>query len=465
MIGQIFDRLTDEVRRIWCYRWLVAAVTAVLLVAAVAFAFSAPDIYEAWGQLYVSRETPLSAAAASVSLADPGPSNTYVVQKTLLNDENLDTVARALAPRRRLTQREVASASAVLKKGIRLVDGGDGFVEIRYTDTDPQRAQAVVRLMLNQFVSGSYERSQQELRRASAFLDQQTSAYAELIAQSQAKIAAIRRRWGLIGVGVDEDAMLPAEEPPRSGLAEAAPAPAPPRLIAPPLPAPSEATQRVVQLEAKLSSLLTVDTEQHPDVVAARRQLEEARADQAQEKAEMSATPLATPSAAPPAVRARRVQVRRRSGPPPEVAADLAELQRKDDQLRISYQDLIAKRAATQMSEAVSGADRAGKFLVTREPTKPTVPVGPNRKLYLAAGLLAALGGGLGAGYLRAMMRGIMVSPREIEEAIQLPVIGTVSWQRAWRTHPAFSAAFDPANSPAPLRRRLRVKILPEKAS
>ena len=455
MIGQIVDRLIDEVRRVWCYRWLVAVVTATLMAAAVAFAFSAPNTYEAWGQLYVSRQTTLSAAAESVSLADPASSNTYVVQKTLLNDDNLEAVARTLEPRRRFTKPELASATAALKRGVRLADGGDGFVEIHYTDTDPRRAQAVVGLVLNQFVSGSYERSQQELRLASAFLDQQIAFYADLISQSQAKIDTIRRRWGVIAPEAGGDAEFVAVQPQARAPAEVI------QLPPPSPPARSQAAERVSQLEAKLASLLTVDTERYPDVITARRQLEEARAQSAQSKQE---TPQLAASPLPPAPSApvRRASVRRRSAPPPEVTAQLAELQRKDDLLGASYQQLVAKRAAAQMSEAVSGADRAGKFLVTREPTTPTIPTGPNRKLYLAAGLLAALGGGLGAGYLRAVTRGIMISPREIEEVIQLPVIGTVSWERAWRTHPPFSAVFGSADPPA---RRLRVRGPMGKAS
>jgi uncharacterized protein involved in exopolysaccharide biosynthesis len=226
-------------------------------------------------------------------------------------------------------------------------------------------------------------------------------------------------------------------------------------------PARSEAAERVSQLEARLGSLLTVDTEQHPDVVAARRQLEEARAQSRTEVAEIVAAPLAKPPLAP----LRRLKVRRRPALPPEAAADLAELQRKDELLRTSYQQLVAKRAAAQMSQAVSGADRAGKFLVTREPARATVPVGPNRKLYLGVGLLAALGGGLGAGYLRALMRGIMVSPREIEEVIQLPVIGTVSLERAWRARPPFSGAVDSAHPSARRQRRLGVNVPIGKAS
>ncbi|HSZ51291.1 MAG TPA: hypothetical protein VK801_06955, partial [Caulobacteraceae bacterium] len=322
MIGPIVDRLIDEVRRIWCYRWLVAGMTATLLTAAVVFTFSAPSTYEAWGQLYVSRQTPLSAAAEGVSLADLGASTTYVVQKTLFNDDSLEAVARALEPHRHLTKFQLGVATAALRKGVRLVDGGDGFVEVHYTDTDPRRAQAVVGLILNRFMSGSYERSHRELQLAGAFLDQQIGYYADQISQSQAKIAALRRRWGVTALEAGEDTVIAAVQP--QARAPAAPIQLPPPPLPPQASPPphTEAGDRVNQLEARLVTLLTVDTEQHPDVIATRRQLEQARVDGQREAAAIPASPrtMAPPAPTPAPARVRRMLVRRRPAPPPEAA-------------------------------------------------------------------------------------------------------------------------------------------------
>jgi hypothetical protein len=79
-------------------------------------------------------------------------------------------------------------------------------------------------------------------------------------------------------------------------------------------------------------------------------------------------------------------------------------------------------------------------------------------------GLAAALGAGLGVGYVTAVVRGIMVSPRELEEIMQLPVIGTISLEPAWRISPPFSAAFDFGNPPARQQLRLRLQNLLDKA-
>jgi uncharacterized protein involved in exopolysaccharide biosynthesis len=439
MIGHILDRLMDEVRRIWCYRWLAATVSGVVLVVSVTYALTTPSTYEAWGQIYVSRETPTTAAAQGVSLVGEAYGSPYVIQKTLLNEANLEKVVRRLEPGEPpLTRAELAEAMTRLRQRIRIPpDTGDGFTEIHYSDPDPARAEAVVRLLLTQFIGDNLQRSQRDLERAGGFLDEQIETHARLVEQSQAQLADFRRRRIPSGYGAEPTPELVSV--PESY--ESGPAPAPP---------PSAAAQRVTQLQGKLEQLLTAYTEQHPDVIVTRRQVAEAEAEAAAEP----------PPVAAPAARRMVRTWRPRAAPtlPPEVAAEWAELQRRDQLVRANYEQLLAKRAATTVSQAVYSSDRAGKYQVTREPEVPTAPAGPDRRLYLGAGLLLALLSGPTVAYLWAAVRGVMVSPREVEDVIQLPVIGTVSWEPAWLSRPQFSAyARDRRPAPrAPLLLNLR---------
>jgi len=112
----------------------------------------------------------------------------------------------------------------------------------------------------------------------------------------------------------------------------------------------------------------------------------------------------------------------------------LQELKRNDDMLRNSLQELLSRREAAQMSMAVYGANNNAKFRVTNRPTIPAFPAGPNRQLLLTLAFLGAIAGGIGAAYLRGAITGVFVAPRELEEAFQLPVIGTISWEKTWHT-------------------------------
>lgn len=440
MIGELIDRLRDELRRIWCYRWLALGVGAAVMIAAAIYVATIPNTYEAWGQIYVNQQTPLTAAADGVSLVGENYGSPYFVQKTLLNDDSLSAVVRRLdISDQAMSQDQLTGAMASLRGGIRVVDGGDGFLEIHFTDEDPARAQQVVSLLLDQFISSNVTRSQNDLRRAGAFLDEQIASYAAMISQSQRELAAFRGRhpgaaYGDASQGAD-GTMTELVSAPASGAA--------------PAPSPSAAAERVAKLQQDVDSLLTTYTERHPDVVAARRQLADATRQLSREP------PRSAPS------RGRQSQVRRVVRRPPapmapEAAAQLAELRRQDEMLRTTYQQLITRRAAAQMSQDVYGGDRGGKYQITRRPVIPADPVAPDRRFYLLVGAVVAVAAGLGAAYLRGAMRGILISAREVETFIQLPVIATVSAEPAWRQRIPSPASDDsPGHRPGKFPRLL----------
>jgi uncharacterized protein involved in exopolysaccharide biosynthesis len=447
MMDSIITLLNEGVRRIWCYRRLAVAVMVVTFGAGAAFIACMPNMYEAWGQVFVSKQTPLSAATEGVSLVGQGYGSPYVVQKTLLNDQNLEAVIRLRNPAAAgFDTVTMARAVAELRSHLRAPpDQGDGFVEFHYADTDAVRARDTVQLLLDQFIEQNIARSQKDLGEAQGFLDDQIDAYGRMLADNEAQLAQLERQYPALAVVAT--ASLPAAVEPPAAPATAEPPAARPPAAPPPLRRPalrSAVGDKVASLEAKLDSLRSQYTDQYPDVVAVRRELAQAKAEQELETRLGAPSDLTAPSpaavgdhqaAARPSSRARRVT--HLPAPPALITAKWTDLRRNHEILRTDYQQLLSRREATRMSRAVYANDRSGKYLVTRRPTIPVRPSGPKRPLYLAAAALAAVAAGLGAAYLMARSRGILVSPRELEQAFQLPVVGTVALERAWQTEPA----------------------------
>ena len=447
MIGALIALLYDEARRIWCYKWLATTTAICIFVAAGVYVMRMPSVYDAWGQIFVNKQTPVAVAAQGVSLVGDGYGSPYFVQKTLLNDQNLELVVQRLHPGRHMSKNDLARSVANLKSHIVIApDQGDGFFEFHYRDSDGTRARDVVQLLLNEFVSRNLTRNQVELRQAGKFLDEQIASYEAMLADSQVKISEFRSRnpaFAAVPVVLGQDSSGSSDLP----AAQAAYAAALSQAGGQPAAAgPSAAAERVAALEARITALRTQYTDQYPDVVVARRQLATAMAERDAEPHSASASPSA--STANPAVDAarRRLEIAQRQSRPrihyaptaaPAAQSAWSELQRNDEVLRLNYQQLIGRREATRLSEAVYGADGSGKYQVTRQPTVPDIPIGPNRRLYLAFAVVAAIGGGLAAAYLRAAILGIFISPRELETAFQLPVVGTVAWEPAWSTRPA----------------------------
>jgi uncharacterized protein involved in exopolysaccharide biosynthesis len=444
MLGTITALLFDEARRIWCYRWLALGVSASVFLAATAYVLHMPNVYDAWGQVFVNKQTPLTAATEGVSLVGNDFGSTYVVQKTLLNDDNLEAVVKLRNPNAaRFGNLQMATTVSQLRSQIHVSpDQGDGFIEFHYADTDPARARQTVQLLLDQFISKNVARSRTDLDHAEDFLDEQLTSYGLTMSDSQGAIAEFRRRHPEVAYVPTAPGATMADMPQMTSAPQGpAPAAAPASPPTPRTARPSQAAARAAGLQAKLDSLRTTYTEQYPDVISTRRQLADALVEQEREEAAAAAERAAQPP--PPAAEAPAPRTATfRTGPrqarapivAPDVAAQWIDLQRKDEVLRLAYQQLIGKREAARMSQAIYGGNASGKYQVTRMPTTPTAPYGPKRPLYLAFGALLAAAAGIGAAYLRAGMKGVLVAPRELESAFQLPVVGTVSLERAWRT-------------------------------
>ncbi len=428
MVGTVLSLLYDEVVRIWCYRWTAILTAIAIAVAGAAYVAQVPNVYDAWAQIYVNKQTPLNAAAQNVALGGENYGSTYVVQKTLLNDQSLGHVAEQLNPAfNRMTPAAREGAIQSLRSKIEISpDQGDGFTEFHYKARNPVAAYRVVQLVLNQFVSANEDRAQKDLGQADLFLDAQIAVYQNKLAESQQKLADFRQRFGHVTDANDseEEASAAAEVENARAVYNAALARD---------GAASPQLDQIATLEARIATLRLQYTDQYPDVVAARQELALLQHAAPQTKSGEGAA-VAGAHAQLTAAQARLRKARFRPGLPPQVAAQEADLKRTDDMLRNSYQELLSRREATKMSLAMYGANNAAKFQVTNQPTIPVGPSGPNRPFYLMFVLGAAIAGGIGAAYLRGAITGVFVAPRELEEAFQLPVIGTISWEQTWHT-------------------------------
>ena len=428
MVGTALNLMYDELVRIWCYRWTATITAVILFIAGAAYVMQMPNIYDAWAQIYVNKQTPLAAAAQNVSLVGEGYGSTYVVQKTLLNDQSLRKVAEQLNPAlNRLTPAEQDAAITSLRSKITInPDQGDGFTEFHFKAAEPIYAYRVVQLLLNQFVAANVDRSQRDLGQADLFLDTQIAVYQRKLAESQQALAAFQQRYGRTNDTADSE-----EEAAAASEVESARAAYSAALARDGGTSPEQ--NQIAALQAKIDSLRLQYTDQYPDVVAARQQLSALQ--RAAPQAKVGESPAVVTSRAQlAAAQARLRRARFRPGLPSQVASQEAELKRNDDILRSSYQELLSRREAAKMSLAVYGANNAAKYQITNQPRVPSFPSGPNRPLFLALAVLAAIAGGIGAAYLRGAITGVFVAPRELEEAFQLPVIGTISWEKTWNT-------------------------------
>jgi polysaccharide chain length determinant protein (PEP-CTERM system associated) len=431
MAGSIINLLYEEAQRIWRYRWLVVAVALALFTTAAAYIMRLPDVYEAWAQVLVNKQTTVSAAASDVSLVGSEFGSPYVVQQTMLNDNNLRGILFKINPAV-ASKSDVSGEISALRNRIKIEGNGqDGFFYIGYSASNPAEAYNVVQLVLEKFITANVSRSTEEIARAATFLDKQIADYASKLAVSNRQIADFRRRHPEVvnagSPGITSDAA--AEVASARAAYEAALSGGVRRSENPMEGQIAAARQRLAQLKLQY-------TDRYPDVVSAQRELDALIA----ANAAAPAAPAVSESAAVDRARARLAAAQERlrraeQGPAPsQFDAEWADLRKSNELLRNNYEQMLSRREAARMSQAIYSDKNSGKYQVTNPPVMPKRPAGPDRKLFLIMAAAVALGGGIAAAYLLGAINGIFVAPRELEEAFGLPVAGTVSLERTWQT-------------------------------
>jgi polysaccharide chain length determinant protein (PEP-CTERM system associated) len=215
-----------------------------------------------------------------------------------------------------------------------------------------------------------------------------------------------------------------------------------------------EIDARISEQKKQLDELLRRFTEDHPDVVAARRvigQLEKQKHDElvvrsreakSGNRSGLASDPvlqkirvaLAEAEAVVASLRARvgdrqarMAQLRSAAGRVPQVEAELAQLNRDYEVVRKNYDALVARRESASIAVAVDATSQLAEFRVVEPPHVGQSPVFPSRKVLALGVLLAAFGGALGTAFLVAQSRPVIHDARILRDISQRPVLGTVT--------------------------------------
>jgi uncharacterized protein involved in exopolysaccharide biosynthesis len=190
---------------------------------------------------------------------------------------------------------------------------------------------------------------------------------------------------------------------------------------------------RLADLRARYAEALATSTEEHPNVVSLKRQVEELEKQIADGSAATSRTGLAA-SADRTIAELRRQQVETEA----EIAAldqqvartpsrqqALTALQQRVDVLRENHAEFLNKVQDAELAENLEAAQQGEHVSVLDRAVPPSTPE-RSRLKYFAAGLVAALGLAALAGLLLELRDPVVIGAEQIEERFALPVLGSV---------------------------------------
>lgn len=470
LLTQIFGYL----RGMWRFRWWGLVFTWIVGVVGGVVVYSIPDRYESSARIFVDTQSVLRPLMSGLAVQPNIDQQVAILSRTLItrpNVEKLITMADLDLATRTPAQREALIAE--LTGGLQIRSTGrDNLFTLAYQDRHPDRAQRIVQALVSLFVESGLIGKQQDSSSARRFIDEQISSYEQKLAEAENRLKDFRlRNMALLsGDGRDyvsqmsemmgrlNDAQLELKEAENSRnsldqqLASEDPmlradAPDPATVAVP------EVDARIAALRANLDTLMLRYTNEHPDVIGARRviaQLEEQKRKEIDAMRKAGGGQTGAPGANPvfqqlkmarseadarvaslrarvAELNSRLAQQRSRAELVPKIDAELTQLNRDYEVHKRNYETLVQRRESASMSVDMSTQGGITEFRVIDPPSLPMKPAAPNRLLLMPLAGLGAVLAGLALTFLLGNLRPAFVDARSLRDVTGLPVLGTVS--------------------------------------
>jgi polysaccharide chain length determinant protein (PEP-CTERM system associated) len=447
-------------------RWVAISVAWAVAIASLILILLTPERFEASSRIYVDTQTVLKPLMVGLAYQPDIDQQVRMLAKTLISRPNVERlVDKPELGLKFKDPKEREETITALISQIRVVAAERGnLYSIAYRDSDPELARKMVENMVGMFVSSGADGKKRDSVDAGQFIADQIKTNEAKLIEAEGRLKEFKvRNFGVSGVSNQDyfarmsllsdevtklRSDLQAAEQSRASYRRELSA-EDPNLPPMPLPgvpnaAPVVDTDSQRKLVDELSRRYTSD---HPDLIAARRQLVQLDAQKRQEaasrpKGSAATSPiyqsirisLAEREAQVASLRsqlsmqtARLEQTRALAGRVPQVEAELAQLNRDYDVIRKNYDQLIARRESASLGVKLDESSQLADFRLIDPPRVSPNAVFPRHlHMGLLALLLSALAG-VGAALMLDLLRPTVDDTKLLEQLSGRPSLGTVS--------------------------------------
>jgi polysaccharide chain length determinant protein (PEP-CTERM system associated) len=466
-VGELLNIVRTQARGMWRYRWysLAIAWSVVLVLSLVVFVM--PPIYKASARIYVDTETLLKPLLAGLSLEEKDAVNDVtLVTRAMLARPSIERVAREtdldLTVTTPLEHEQLIKS---IEKRIRIAGSRERIFDIEFTDSDRARALEVVRILLDGFLEGSIDKKQSDAEQADQTIRSQIAEYERRLVESENELKEFKRRnvgmmptdrgdyYQRLQLAIAEldgvkQRLSVAEE--KASVLRAQLRGQDPSVNTDPGSVAAAATSplddQIKLFEQKLMDLSLEFTDNHPDVIRTKAMLEELRARRQvrapgegaafggqvdpviqQIQIQLSAADVDVASLrAELRVKEAAVQeLRKMVDVIPQVEADLNRLNRDYGVVKTRYEQMLGRLESLKTTERIRESAENVRFRVIDPPFAASLPIGPNRTIFIIGALLASLVLGCALAFGLNLSRPVFGSVREVA-ALKLPILGQV---------------------------------------
>lgn len=480
-MDELIGQLTTIARSMWKHRWLGLLAAWVVTIAGAVMVLSVPDKYEASARIFVDTQSILKPLMSGLAVQPNVEQQVNMLSRTLISRPNIEKLIRmadldlgVTSPRAK--EALIDQLTSTLE--IRNV-GRDNLYTLAFRDPNPEKAKKVVQSLVSIFVESSMGSSRKDSESARKFIDDQIKSYVERLEEAEKRLKEFKVRniefqtadgqdmasqFGAVSAQLnqarldlreaenardaakrqlDMEKSQTADITSRSLLQESA------MSIATP-----EIDGRIDAQKRNLDALLQRFTDQHPDVVNAKRMIRELEDIKRKEVQELRKIAMANPASANgnslayqelnrmvstsevqvASLRARVAEYERRMSrareamkTAPQVEAEYAQLNRDYEVNRKNYTDLVSRRESAAMSGELESVAGVADFRLIDPPRASAKPVAPNRMLLMPLALLAGLAAGLGLTFVLSQLRAVYYDAQAMSESLGMPLLGVVS--------------------------------------
>jgi uncharacterized protein involved in exopolysaccharide biosynthesis/Mrp family chromosome partitioning ATPase len=387
-------------------KWTIVLCALLGIIAAAAFYFFYPSVYESQAKLLVRYVLERSAVDSIESTNTGASSNSNAIDRVIGAEIEILTswdlavqVAQAIGPKRLLPRAGEAAtesaAAATIRSGLNVLSGkGSNIIFVSYKNPDPQMATLVLQELLSRY----FVKHLEVHRSAGAFdfVTQQTDQVRARLNQTEDALKALRDKTGIVSLKDGSTALTTEAASAQQQLNDAEANLAEQQAIA----------NQIAEKKAKGWRTKTPSSEKSPQAT----------------KAQVAGT-----QAKVEALKSRLRDIQQRTKQLSELAPQIEELERKREMDETNYKYFAASLEKARVDEALDPSKMPNISAVQR-PSPPILETKTRDKV-----ALGLAGGGIALGIALVLLRGLVLNktvgrPLQLETQLHIPLMLSIPY-------------------------------------
>jgi len=285
------------------------------------------------------------------------------------------------------------------------LNSSDGLITIIFKDKSPRMARDYVNALIRRFIEEKLAAKREESYGATSFLSDQIASYKEKLDKIDAQISKLYKEKGA-ALAADPATSRPEITGAQSRLDELRARRAQLEASRAQIRSNSPARARLAALQRRLAELRVEYTDNYPEVVKVKSDIEAAQREAASSSGSSAVSDpaeLARVEAELNAVRMGEASQRSIIGSSrglmmqsPAAKAELERLEQEKADTRRIYEQLTARYSQAEVSKQMEVQDKSTTYRIVEPATMPLAPASPNRMLIIFGAIAAGIAGGIG---------------------------------------------------------------------